>query len=31
MYVLKGTGRIPLDAADREFLGEQAAAFPAFG
>ena len=31
MYVLKGTGRVPLDAGDREFLGERAAAFPAFG
>jgi len=30
-YVLKGTGRVPLDAADREFLGDRAAAFPAFG
>jgi uncharacterized protein (TIGR03083 family) len=30
-YALKGTGRVPLDAADTEFLGEQAAAYPAFG
>jgi mycothiol maleylpyruvate isomerase-like protein len=30
-YVLKATGRIELDAADREALGERAAAFPAFG
>lgn len=30
-YVLKGTGRVALDAADRTFLGERAAAFPAFG
>ncbi len=30
-YVLKGTGRVPLDAADREFLGQGAAGFPAFG
>jgi len=30
-YVLKGTGRVPLDEGDREFLGERAAAFPAFG
>ena len=30
-YVLKGTGRVPLDAADREFLGDRAAAFPALG
>lgn len=30
-YVLKATGRVPLDEADREFLGERAAAFPAFG
>ena len=30
-YVLKGTGREPLDDGDREFLGERAAAFPAFG
>lgn len=31
MYVLKGTGRVALDAADREALGEQAAALPVFG
>jgi len=31
MYVLKGTGRLPLDTADRELLGERAAGFPAFG
>jgi uncharacterized protein (TIGR03083 family) len=30
-YVLKGTGRMALDDADREALGERAAAFPAFG
>ncbi|WP_300610354.1 hypothetical protein [Trebonia sp.] len=30
-YVLTGTGRIPLDAADREFPGQGAAGFPAFG
>jgi uncharacterized protein (TIGR03083 family) len=30
-YVLKGTGRVPLDDEDREVLGERAAAFPAFG
>jgi hypothetical protein len=30
-YVLKGTGRVPLDDADLEALGERAAAFPAFG
>lgn len=30
-YVLKGTGRLPLDAAEREFLGERAAQFPALG
>ncbi len=30
-YVLKGTGRVPLDDADREALGERTAAFPAFG
>jgi uncharacterized protein (TIGR03083 family) len=30
-YVLKGTGRVGLDAAEREFLGERAAALPAFG
>jgi uncharacterized protein (TIGR03083 family) len=30
-YVLKATGRIPLDDADREFLSERAGAYPAFG
>jgi uncharacterized protein (TIGR03083 family) len=30
-YVLKGSGRIALDDADRELLGERTAAFPAFG
>ena len=30
-YVLKGSGRMELDDADRELLGERAAAFPAFG
>jgi len=30
-YVLKGTGRVALDAADLEFLGERAAGCPAFG
>jgi hypothetical protein len=30
-YVLKGTGRVPLDPGDREFLGGRAAGFPAFG
>jgi hypothetical protein len=30
-YVLKATGRDPLDDTDREFLGEQAMAYPAFG
>jgi uncharacterized protein (TIGR03083 family) len=30
-YVLKGTGRLPLEAAEREFLGERAGRFPAFG
>ena len=30
-YVLKGTGRVPLDDADRAFLGERAAAYPALG
>jgi uncharacterized protein (TIGR03083 family) len=30
-YVLKGSGRVALDDEDREFLGESAAAFPAFG
>jgi uncharacterized protein (TIGR03083 family) len=30
-YALKGSGRVALDDADLEFLGERAAAFPAFG
>jgi uncharacterized protein (TIGR03083 family) len=30
-YVLKGTGRVSLDAEDRDLLGERAAAYPAFG
>jgi uncharacterized protein (TIGR03083 family) len=30
-YVLKATGRVALDDADREFLGERAEAYPAFG
>lgn len=30
-YVLKATGRVLLDDSDREFLGERAMAFPAFG
>jgi uncharacterized protein (TIGR03083 family) len=30
-YVLKATGRVPLSAAERGFLGERAAGFPAFG
>jgi hypothetical protein len=30
-YLLKGTGRAALSDADRTFLGERAAAFPAFG
>jgi uncharacterized protein (TIGR03083 family) len=30
-YVLKATGRVRLDDSDREFLGEQAMAYPAFG
>jgi uncharacterized protein (TIGR03083 family) len=30
-YLLKGTGRLPLNDAEREFLGERAAAFPALG
>jgi hypothetical protein len=30
-YVLKGTGRLGLDEAEREFLGERAEAFPALG
>ena len=30
-YVLKATGRVPLDENERAFLGERAARFPAFG
>jgi hypothetical protein len=30
-YVLKGAGRLVLDDTEREFLGERAARFPAFG
>lgn len=30
-YVLKGTGRVPLEETERSFLGERAAAFPALG
>jgi uncharacterized protein (TIGR03083 family) len=30
-YLLKGTGRMALNAAERQFLGEAAAGFPAFG
>lgn len=30
-YVLKATGRVPLDDAERESLGERAGAVPAFG
>lgn len=30
-YILKGTGRVPLDSADREYLGAGAATYPAFG
>jgi uncharacterized protein (TIGR03083 family) len=30
-YVLKGTGRLPLEPAEEEFLGARAEAFPAFG
>ncbi|HEX9042290.1 MAG TPA: hypothetical protein VF838_14885 [Trebonia sp.] len=30
-YLLKGASRLPLDDAEREFLGERAAAFPALG
>jgi uncharacterized protein (TIGR03083 family) len=30
-YILKGTGRVPIDEADREHLGDQAAAYPALG
>ncbi len=30
-YVLKATGRLPLDDADRECLGEPSAAYPVFG
>lgn len=30
-YIRKGTGRLPLDRAERDFLGARAAGFPAFG
>jgi hypothetical protein len=30
-YLLKGAGRLPLDAAERDCLGQRAAAFPALG
>jgi hypothetical protein len=30
-YLLKGTGRLALDDAERAFLGGRAGAFPAFG
>jgi hypothetical protein len=30
-YALKGTGRVPLDAPEREFLGPRAGRYPAFG
>jgi uncharacterized protein (TIGR03083 family) len=30
-YILKATGRLPLDPAERAFLGSRSAAFPAFG
>lgn len=30
-YVLKATGRLPLDAGERPVLGDRAKAFPAFG
>lgn len=30
-YVLKGTGRVPLDDSDRRHLGERAGAYPVFG
>jgi hypothetical protein len=30
-YVLKATGRVPLEPADHEFLGERAARYPMFG
>lgn len=30
-YALKGTGRVPLDAPEREFLGSRARRYPAFG
>jgi hypothetical protein len=30
-YVLKGAGRLPLDEAERAFLGDRARAFPAPG
>jgi hypothetical protein len=29
-YVLKGTGRLPLEPSEVEFLGPRATAFPAF-
>ena len=31
VYVLKATGRVPLDDAERAFLGERATGFPALG
>jgi len=30
-YALKGTGRVPLDTPEREFLGTRAMRYPAFG
>jgi uncharacterized protein (TIGR03083 family) len=30
-YILKGTGRLPLDDTERALLGDRATAFPAFG
>lgn len=30
-YVMKGTGRLPLDEAERSLLGPQASRYPAFG
>jgi hypothetical protein len=30
-YILKATGRLPLDSAERDFLGPRSIAFPAFG
>jgi uncharacterized protein (TIGR03083 family) len=30
-YVLKGTGRVPLDASEQEFLGARTERYPAFG